>query len=47
VSPVLGESTRRLLEGAGYAVEWHAYVMPHSVCPQEVMDIAAWLRRIL
>jgi len=47
VSPVLGEQTRRLLEAAGYAVEWHAYTMPHSVCPQEVADIAAWLRRIL
>jgi phospholipase/carboxylesterase len=47
VSPTLGESTRRVLESAGYAVEWHAYVMPHSVCPQEVLDIAAWLRRIL
>jgi phospholipase/carboxylesterase len=47
VSITLGETSRRLLEGAGYAVEWHAYAMPHSVCPQEVLDIAAWLRRIL
>jgi hypothetical protein len=27
-------------------VEWHAYDMPHSVGPQEVADIAAWLRRV-
>lgn len=47
VNPVLGEETRRLLEAAGYPVEWHSYPMPHSVCPQEVADIAAWLRRIL
>src|SRR5882757_4223476 len=47
VSPTLGEHTRELLEGAGYAVEWHAYTMPHSVCPQEVVDIAAWLRRVV
>jgi phospholipase/carboxylesterase len=47
VSPLLGEQTRKLLEAEGYAVEWHAYQMPHSVCPQEVMDIAAWLRRVL
>jgi phospholipase/carboxylesterase len=47
VSPVLGETTRRLLETQGYSVEWHAYPMPHSVCPQEVLDIAAWLRRVL
>src|ERR1700756_1462934 len=38
VSITLGETTRRLLEGTGYAVEWHQYMMPHSVCPQEVVD---------
>jgi phospholipase/carboxylesterase len=47
VAPVLGAEARRQLEAAGYAVEWHAYSMPHSVCPQEVADIAAWLRRVL
>jgi phospholipase/carboxylesterase len=47
VSLALGEHTRQLLEAAGYAVEWHAYTMPHSVCPQEVVDIAAWLRRVV
>lgn len=47
VSPLLGEEGKRRLESAGYAVEWHAYSMPHAVCPQEVADIAAWLRRVL
>lgn len=47
VVPMLGEATFRQLQAAGYAVEWHAYSMPHSVCPQEVNDIAAWLRRVL
>jgi len=47
VAPVLGEQTRRLLEESGYAVEWHTYSMPHSVCPQEIADIGAWLRRVL
>jgi len=47
VSPLLGEEAKRQLEAAGYAVQWHAYSMPHSVCPQEVADIAAWLRRVL
>jgi phospholipase/carboxylesterase len=47
VSLSLGEDSRRLLEAAGYSVEWHAYPMPHSVCPQEIVDIAAWLRRVL
>jgi phospholipase/carboxylesterase len=47
VVPALGEAARRQLEAAGFAVEWHAYSMPHAVCPQEVADIAAWLRRVL
>jgi phospholipase/carboxylesterase len=47
VAPQLGEETRRMLEQAGYAVEWRAYPMAHAVCPQEVTDIGAWLRRVL
>jgi phospholipase/carboxylesterase len=47
VIPALGEAASRQLQAAGYTVEWHAYSMPHSVCPQEVIDIAAWLRRVL
>ncbi len=42
-----GLEARELLEAAGYPVEWHSYAMPHSVCPQEVADIATWLRRVL
>jgi phospholipase/carboxylesterase len=41
---------RRALEsltGLGYAVEWHEYPMPHSVCDAEIRDIGAWLARIL
>lgn len=47
VAPTFGAEAHRQLEAAGYKVEWHAYSMPHSVCPQEVRDIAAWLRRVL
>jgi phospholipase/carboxylesterase len=47
VAPALGEYARTLLTTAGYKVEWHAYSMPHSVCPEEVADLAAWLRRVL
>lgn len=43
----LGDESRRLLEAAGYAVEWHTYPMPHSVCPEEIAQIGAWLRRVL
>jgi phospholipase/carboxylesterase len=47
VHPLLGDETRQLLEATNYSVEWHTYAMPHSVCPEEVADIAEWLRRIL
>lgn len=47
VHPQLGEDTRQFLEKAGYQVEWHAYAMPHAVCPEEIDHIAAWLRRVL
>ena len=42
-----GAEARQLLEAGGYPVEWHDYPMPHSVCPQEIVDIAAWLRKVL
>jgi phospholipase/carboxylesterase len=42
-----GLETRSLLEAAGYAVEWHSYPMPHSVCIEELADISAFLRRVL
>jgi phospholipase/carboxylesterase len=44
---LLGEHALHALQAGGYTVEWHAYDMPHSLCPQEVTDIAAWLRRVL
>ena len=43
----LADESRQLLAGAGYNLEWHAYPMPHSLCPQEVADLRAWLRRTL
>jgi phospholipase/carboxylesterase len=42
----LGEESRRLLDGAGYRVEWHSYPMPHSLCEAEVADLRAWLARV-
>src|SRR5687768_10743727 len=39
----LAESSRSVLEGLGYAVEWHAYAMAHSVCMEEVRAIGTWL----
>jgi phospholipase/carboxylesterase len=42
-----GEATKRMLEAAGYAVEWHTYRMEHSVCLGEVQAIGAWLAKVL
>ncbi len=47
VDPRLGEETRRLLEARDYPVQWHTYPMPHSVCAEEVTEIASWLRQTL
>jgi phospholipase/carboxylesterase len=38
--------SRDKLNQLGYAVEWHEYMMPHSVCPEEIRDIGIWLRKI-
>lgn len=42
-----GERARELLTTLGYAVEWHSYVMPHAVCPEEIEHVADWLTRAL
>ena len=39
--------SRETLRKAGYPVEWHDYTMEHAVCPEEIADIAAWLRGVL
>ncbi len=38
--------SRDILTSLGYEVEWHEYMMAHSVCMEEVDDISAWLKRI-
>jgi phospholipase/carboxylesterase len=43
----LGDDSRRVLEGTGFKVEWHAYAMPHSLCPDEIDDLRAFLKRIV
>jgi phospholipase/carboxylesterase len=47
VPAVLGEESARFLADLGYAVEFKNYVMPHSVCPEEVEDIRRWMGRSL
>lgn len=43
----LAEASRRYLESLGYHIDWHTYPMEHSVCPEEIADIRAWLLRVL
>ena len=39
--------SRDALLALGYPVEWHAYPMPHSVCPPEIADMNRWLLKVL
>jgi len=38
-----GESSCELLKQMQYSVMWKHYPMEHSVCPEEIADIATWL----
>jgi len=44
---VMGAGSMTFLAGLGYKVEWKQYPMQHSVCPEEMEDIGAWLRKTL
>jgi phospholipase/carboxylesterase len=47
IRPEWGEASRRTLVAAGYPVEWHTYPMPHSVVPEEIGAIRAFLTKVL
>jgi len=47
VAPALGRQARDFLGSQGYAVAWHEYAMPHTVCLEEIQAIGAWLREHL
>ena len=38
--------SRDLLADLGYAIEWHEYPMPHSVCAEEIADISHFLKQV-
>jgi len=46
VAHSLGESVLSLLQKNHYPVEWHSYTMPHSVCTEEIRDIASFLKKV-
>ena len=39
----LGSHAHMQLQETGCTVDWHEYDMPHSVCMEEIDDIAHWL----
>jgi len=39
-----GEHSAQVLRGLGFTVEFRRYPMPHSVCAEEVRDIAEWMQ---
>lgn len=43
----MAKRSRDLLRSLGYDVQWHEYPMEHSVCPEEIAAIGAFLRRVL
>ncbi len=40
-------ATRDALKALGHPVEWHDYPMEHSVSPEEIDDMHAWLLKML
>jgi phospholipase/carboxylesterase len=42
-----GEKAVKLLQNKGVDVQWHIYPMAHSVCGEEVVEIANFLKRVL
>ncbi|NTS76754.1 dienelactone hydrolase family protein [Catenovulum sp. SM1970] len=42
-----GKNAADTLSKLGFNIEWHDYPMQHNVCPQQIMDIGAWIKNIL
>jgi phospholipase/carboxylesterase len=42
-----GITSRDILAKHGCQVSWHEYLMAHSVCPAETIDIGTWLNQVL
>ena len=38
-------NSRQILKQHGYVTEWHEYAMAHSICPEEIRDIALFLEK--
>jgi phospholipase/carboxylesterase len=47
VSLAHAQASCNTLTRLGWRVDWHSYPMPHSLHPQEVLDIGRFLRQVL
>ncbi len=47
VPELLGKKAHTQLTELGYKVSYQNYPMEHSVCPQQIGDISAWLQTLL
>jgi len=47
VPPSLGNSARDTLLNKSYPVTFKDYSMQHSVCPEQIVDISNWLKKLL
>jgi phospholipase/carboxylesterase len=43
----MGHAARTRLSKLGYEVDWHEYPMQHEVVLEEIVDVGAWLRRLV
>jgi phospholipase/carboxylesterase len=44
---LLGQASAQILQKHQYPVTWRSYAMAHSVCNEEIQDIAQWLTSTL
>ncbi len=42
-----GDRSAKILETAGYLVDYHTYPMEHAVCAEEIRDISDWIQKRL
>jgi phospholipase/carboxylesterase len=47
VAEAMGLQSLATLQEMGFKPEYKSYPMEHAVCPQEIVDIASWIRKLL
>lgn len=43
----VGKKSADYLKGHGWEVKWHSYSMAHAVCTAELLDLGAWIKKVL